>query len=281
MKLLLTVLALFIIHLSHAQLEFQGDFEKTPFVILIDEDEPVFIFYEAIEESIVLYNMDMTLLVSMTIPIEYDGPANALFHVSRQLFDCDSTNIEYLITRAGFEPEERFVKIFREDGEEIFSLPEHYYETQEGIIQNPSIGYPLAQVEDGVQFVFRNGFGGTQVTSPSKVYKSCGQIPSYSCQILGSGGNVGLDDNVGGVNAYSLHPNPGDNRFEIEYQLPNGQSEGQLLVYSISGQLVLEKRVGEAMRKILVNTSDWETGRYEVVLRTKEGGFISQSYIEM
>lgn len=264
---------------SIAQLDFVGSYDTPARLIYLSDNEPAIMIYHQSAELLELYNTDLTLISSIDIPIEYVGSGQYnLFHPSRTLFDCDSTNIEYLISYGSMNISEAYVKIIRDDGTVIFDLPEHTFADETIISANPTYGASMVEDEQGVVFAFFNdGFP----SGPTSLYRSCGSIPGNCRPCNINGFSVGENGISPPLNDYLLYPNPGNNQFAIEYDLEDTYSEARLTLVNMNGQVVLEKKVGPSMNYILVNTSNLASGRYQVVLSAEEGVLISTAYIEV
>lgn len=280
MKPLLFSLALLFSISGTAQLEFVGSFETMARLIYLSDDEPAIMIYFPTDELIELYNTDLTLIESIDIPVEYVGSGQYnLYHPSRSLFDCDSTTIEYLISYGSINDAQAYVKIIRDDGTVIFDLPGHIFADESTISANPSLNAAMIEDDDGVVFAFLNeGIAGN---GPTSLYRSCGSIPGCSLPCGESDVNVGGNELSRPLNEFIVYPNPGNDQFAIEYELAREYSEANLSLVNMTGQVVLEKRVGPAMNYILVNTSNLSSGRYQVILQSMEEVLISTSYIEI
>lgn len=266
---------------TSAQLDYVGEFLSPTRLIYLTDNEPAIFIYEPLEEHIELYNTDLSLITEFEIPVEYEGigPYH-LFHVSRTLFDCDSATIEYLISFESFIETESYVKVLREDGSTLFELTGHYFRDETILSTNPTYGSRMVEDENGVLFAFETAtsIGGS---FPVTLYRSCGSIPGCANPCAGSDeGTVGLTEqnNNGRLNIY---PNPGDNQFVLEYDLPEEHRRGRLILYDLQGREVHSVLVGPSMHQVYVNTSHLAAGRYQLVLRTTTGQTLSTGYVEM
>lgn len=276
---LFTALSFLLSFSSIAQLDFVGSYNSTALLIYLSDNEPAIMIYHPSDELLELYNTDLSLIASIDIPVEYVGSGQYnLFHPSRTLFDCDSTNIEYLISYGSINMSEAYVKIIRDDGTVIFDLPEHIFADETIISANPSYNASMVEDDQGVVFAFFDDIFPGAATS---LYRSCGSIPKNCRPCNINGISVGENGISPPLNDYLLYPNPGNNQFAIEYDLAKTYSEARLTLVNMNGQVVLEKKVGPSMNYILVNTSNLASGRYQVVLSAEEGVFISAAYIEI
>ena len=68
----------------------------------------------------------------------------------------------------------------------------------------------------------------------------------------------------------SIYPNPTTDWADVRYKLPEGIEKGQLIVTSTSGQQMMTLPVQGQQGFVTLNTSEWLTGTYFVVLYTDE-----------
>jgi len=263
--------------LSIAQLELIGTVDGYVSSMYLSDNEIVF-YDRTGNETFDLYNSDLSLLTSVTIPIEWNPLAPYyVYFVSRDLFDWDPSNIEYMLTRSAPEVEDTFVRIIREDGSILFDLPEYRYTSSTRWFQYPAGPAGIIEDENGVVFTFTYGTG----SLPTAFYRSCGSIPR-SCPPCAIDSLMTDSQNFQQLQgSYNIFPNPGNDHFRIEYELPRSVSSAWLCLYDMQGREVLNKQVGASMPHILVNTSDLNSGRYQLILRTNEQALISESYIEL
>lgn len=281
MRFLLFSLLLFVVPCKLiSQLEFVGSYDSLARLIYLSDNEPAIFIYDQQNEHIELYHTDLSLITTFDIPVEYEGSAQYnLFHVSRTLFDCDSTNIEYLISYSSENTLDAYVRILREDGSVLMDLPEHTFADQELLNEVPSIHKSMIEDENGVLFVFFNS-GIPHPTEPATIYRSCGSIPGCT-NPCNNDGTVGIWEGDLEDDQLVLYPNPGNDQFAIEYELPRQYEKATLRLVDMRGRVVLEKQIGPSMSHIIVNTSGLRSGRYEVVITTSNGDLISESYIEL
>jgi hypothetical protein len=171
---------------------------------------PKILVYEPSENHFDLYNEDYTLYRSVDIPYEYQGSAQYnMFHVSRTLFDCDSTNIEYLISWSG--QSQTWSKVIREDETELLSEEDVIYNAyniavpeSNGIVSGPN----------GSLLHLEGGFSGSPL---SRVFQLCGQLPRNTSRLDST--MTGLTEVDQPLDQLKLYPNPSDSQINIDYDL--------------------------------------------------------------
>jgi hypothetical protein len=68
----------------------------------------------------------------------------------------------------------------------------------------------------------------------------------------------------------SIYPNPTTDWADVRYKLPEGIEKGQLIVTSTAGQQMMTLPVQGQQGIVTLNTSEWLTGTYFVVLYMDE-----------
>ncbi len=233
----------------------------------IDHGMPKIIIRES--EGVEIYNMDLSLYTSFVYPEDIGSITGALY-ITRSLFDCDTTQIEYLIS--GGTSDSSFTRIHREDGTLVFDLPGYFFSSSTNLTDT-EVG--IASDENGSYAIFSSGFG----TSDILVYRFCGQVPqplaresdgSIISGIIEQGSNTGFD----------IYPNPARETIRFEYDL-QGHQKANLQLFNTSGQLMKELMLGQAFDFIRLNISDLEQGTYIARITTDDGFELSEKFIKV
>ncbi len=240
------------------------------FFALIDHDLPK--IYLQYSDHFELYNLDFTLFKSIDHP-EVLGNAYYIHYITRSMFDCDTTQVEYLANVDSTDPLVRGVRIYREDGSELLNVP-NFRLTNIGIgNQDPTLSSVTA---DGSGSYLM--FGQSTPGFDRKLYHFCGQPPQLSARNMQGeilGGRPGV-----ATQGFGLYPNPAHDHIRIEYDLEGYQS-ATVSIYSISGTLVKQVMVGQAFKSFLLDISSIPAGTYVVHVATKEGLKLSEKFIKI
>jgi len=211
--------------------------------------------------TIKLYNVNHSLYKTIPIKNSPVNPQDVLF-ISTTLFDTDSSTIEYMIdysdatylTGSG-------VNIYREDGIILFSEPtlSAYFPWVEAINPIRPSWYPIVRTSTGTKMILDsiNTMGGV---GSFKVYS----LPGIYYPTAGFNHNQ-IDNQIGLSNPY---PNPAINSTRIDYELPNGVNEGDIVFYNLQGNEIKRFKVDRAFNTLLISTSDITSGTYYYQLQT-------------
>jgi hypothetical protein len=65
-----------------------------------------------------------------------------------------------------------------------------------------------------------------------------------------------------------LFPNPANGYFTIAYQLTNAFKTAQIVIFDISGKLVINQELKYDIDQIIIPTENWKSGQYSVSILT-------------
>src|SRR2546423_596911 len=67
------------------------------YTVQISSTETKYLFEDTVANSFSLYNMDFTpFMINIAVPEPFDNWTFQVMYVTRSLFDCDTSNIEYV-----------------------------------------------------------------------------------------------------------------------------------------------------------------------------------------
>lgn len=243
--------------------------------ILIDTDMPKILIKH--HSNFQVYNLDYTLYADIDFPESVDTTFFGLYLITRTLFDCDSTQLEYMVARDSFSPDESSVEILHQDGTELFSL-EGYGEFMIETIENfDPLRRSVVSDASGSTIIFQQT--PTNGDRISRIYHFCGQVPQLSARNMNGELTTGRPE-LSGRSGFSLYPNPGKDQIKIEYDL-NGQRHGLLTVYNMSGQQMKQAELGPAFHNILLDISSLSAGSYIARITTDDGSQLSEKFLKV
>lgn len=198
-------------------------------------------------EEIKLYNLNHTLYKTIDIPLPYVPYKYRIQYVTRSLFDCDTSNIEYLLLwtngDAGFFNDT--LRLYSEDGTVLF-------EEAPGFMGWICVGCAtiissyIRETPDGTEMQLDNF-----TTGETRIYNLCGTLPtSYE-----SGSN---SDNL----SFRSYPNPAKEFATIQYHLPDNVKEATLNIYDQQGIEVKSFQIDNTFSNVLLSSDDLISGTY-------------------
>lgn len=211
-----------------------------------------------------VYNTDFTLYADVDYPGE---PAPYLAYVTRSLFDCDTTQLEYLLWG------DNDVRIIREDGTVLLFLEDYWFSTA-GILGVNTTEAPVVSDETGSYIIF------DKMNSDSlRMYHLCGQVPQALARTADGSVISGIMQQGSG-GGFKIFPNPSADRIQLDYDL-GGHSTGRVFLYGSTGSLVLEKRLGAAFDHIYLDISSLATGTYIAKITTDGGLVLTEKFVKV
>lgn len=264
-KKLLFVLFL-ICNIGRAQLTLENIYPASIrfYLTQIAQNEYKYLWIDPQGNAFKLYNLNHSLMLSETVPITYSASSSVynITFVSRSLFDCDSTNIEYGIVflgNGGPGYPNPYFAVYRTNGvlfQKIDSVRFLNYSTgvMAGTYNNHT---PVINTPAGSKLILAKPNG-----QPA-IYSLCGNIPTG---IVKNGGDT-FDDAL-------PFPNPTNKQITLPYTFPGNETKGKMLIYNNSGQIIKEFDVDNTFNSIVLNTTDLSPGIffYELVVKGKKSG---------
>jgi hypothetical protein len=203
-------------------------------------------------ETITLYNMNHTLFSTITIPVAYTVNTYYIGFITANLFDCDSTTVEYLLNSNN---PSNYVRVYRDNGTQLININAAILNACNGCAGVLNFG--IFNTPSGTKMLIGNS------NNSQSVYSLCGSLPSGFNDLTATA--------AGGVNRLSANPNPATDYTVIEYNLPQGERNGDLIFTDLQGNTVKKFTVDHTFNDIRISTADLPSGTYLYSLQTKSG----------
>lgn len=207
-----------------------------------------------VAKTIYVYNMNHSLqkIISFAGFPSLGSSINILY-ISENLFDLDS-DIDFMYSGpTGINT--YYTGIYNEDESLIFS------DTGAPVVKvnTPLQQYPIYNTIQGSKMIlsFPNG--------EAKVFSLPGTL---STAIAEANGQLMQTQN-GQFN--NLYPNPSYGEVTLQYKLPEGEKEGELILYNMQGVEVKRYKVDNTFKDVLIDNSQLPAGNYFYNLQTSKG----------
>ncbi|MCX6350935.1 MAG: T9SS type A sorting domain-containing protein [Bacteroidetes bacterium] len=260
-----TFITLFSCNAAFGQITFEHSYTQSfsyPWIAYLDnrtENYAVVVHPPTgIYDSIYLYDLNHTLSYTGYFPKGPKGvdstaraPQNVSY-ITRSLFDCDSTNIEFLVyyfyAADSVSPGRYSVSVCRGNGTVLFSKDSAYFASKSVVKTAKGTKLLLWQQQP------------PYTEYKTLVYSLCGAIPTgYETPALHKDNNGTL---------YDAYPNPSKGYTHIDYKLPNGVNTGEIIFCDLQGKTIKTMKVGAAFNDVLISTDDLPAGQYLYYLKT-------------
>jgi hypothetical protein len=226
-----------------------------------------YILFDHLNSQFTIYNLDHSIYLNVLIPITYVAGSSQyqIAYVTKSLFDCDTSNIEYALSFLGNGGPTSYPKhfyVYRTDGTQLTDIDSCcFMNYSDGWKYGPLYNRPIVRTPVGSKLILRCLDGGT------RVYSVCGNLPSSCDDDLSLLVEGSPERHILG-NAF---PNPTHNQITIPFSLPDNEKNGIIKIYDINGMEIKTFRVDRNFNSIVLSTSELSSGTYYYQLQTSKG----------
>ncbi len=216
-------------------------------------------YYLVINDTLKIFNLNHTVYKQIQLPQQFIQEDYSVLYVSDKLFDIDS-RVEYLLFHISYTGKATVgVKVFNEEGMEIFSADDYHIFTE-------FLGeIPILSTENGVKMIL-----GSWVYNTVRIYSLPGFLPDN------------IKENINFPNIFGLstsYPNPSKEYTRINYRLPKGINDGEIVIFTLNGMELKRFRVDRTLGYLIVTTNDLPAGTYLYHLQTRSGISVGKKMI--
>lgn len=237
----------------------------------IMENEFKFILQDG--DTIRIYNLDHSVYKKIkrkrSTAQQNSATTNYVFYISKTLFDCDSTNIEYLVTNKTSAGLGNLLEIYRENGDTLFMDSRMQLMDFSSTLHPFGFRNPIVQTPLGAKMLVQRQIG-ANIRAELRVYDLCGSLPTNIYPNSASS----LSTNIN-TKAY---PNPFNDILTIEYDL-NDNTNGKLELFNTNGQRVDTFDIDNTFNNIRLDGSKYQSGNYYYTISTPKGQRITKKLI--
>ncbi|MES2726467.1 MAG: T9SS type A sorting domain-containing protein [Bacteroidota bacterium] len=204
--------------------------------------------------SINIYDMSHSLV--KTIPLtniarSQSGDIGSILYFSENLFNADpKIEFMYVTDSTVFST----TKIYNEDGTLLFNE-----NGAPNIIPNIHLQqYPIYNTATGTKMILSYGNG------QAKVFALTGTLTTA---IQSASQDMMKEQNL----ISNPYPNPSKQSTSIDYKLPDGINQGEIVFYDIQGSEIKRFKVDRTFDTLLISTDELTSGTYYYQLQTSKG----------
>ncbi len=244
----------------------------------ISATESKYYITDTLTNTLSLYNMDFTpFITNIALPQPIIPGYYQTLYITRTLFDCDSTNIEFMYESPSGGGCASTVYIMRTDGTQLFRLDSARSDYCAGSCLGLSdMVRPIVNTSDRARLFIRYPLCGAN--SKTLIYSLCGTIPQ-SCPCDAGVPTETFD--IGNINQsfVRVFPNPSSNSMTFEVSLPDNMNEYELVIFDNQSKVVIRERITNSHYKLTLDSKDFSSGNYFYSLCTKDKSFQSGKFI--
>ncbi|MBI3503139.1 MAG: T9SS type A sorting domain-containing protein [Bacteroidetes bacterium] len=206
-----------------------------------------------------IYDMNHSLVKTISLAgVPTPSGVFDVLYLSEHLFNLDD-KIEFMYdtpVSGGF-----YTGIYNEDGTLLFS--------------DTSLAWIKTNYEQQQLPIYNTSFGTKMILScPNGQAKVFGLPGTLSSGI--QEGNAALMQAQGLGN---LYPNPSTGKATLQYELPKGEREGEIILYNTQGAEVKRYKVDDTFNDLLLDNTQLQAGTYFYQLQTSKGSVGSKKMV--
>ena len=268
MKKLLFIIAILISTVSSkGQITFEHTYDyyrKFFFVTDIGNNDYKYVIQDSLGFS--LYNLDHSLYLNVisAIPIQQAPSYYEIAYITKSLFDCDSSNIEYVITAPTHQGN---FYVFRTDGTLLFEKDTVRGPYCFGCASGSIWQQPIFNTPDGAKLLLFSIDSQNGDQDSISVYSLCGTAPTF------------VRDISSNENFVKVFPNPTNGMLNFEIMPPNNQDKFQLAIYDSDLKLIDKGDINGRSFQFDLSKRSLSSGMYFFDLRTEKKVFQTGKFI--
>jgi hypothetical protein len=249
-------------------LEYTNDtlaFGEQFYCVDIGSNEYKFIHVNPVINGFSLYNLDMSPFISNVVVPTADSIAKGLIitYVSRTLFDCDSSNIEYAY-EAPYGSTRYPFRIFRTDGSLIFKVDSARGPYCFGCFGGATDVRPIKNTPEGTKlFLDKLNPSGKGIL----IYSLCGSLPT---------GYKALNEPQ---NFIKVFPNPTTGSINFEFIAPSNSEHLKLSIIDLNGNLLKTESISGLQHHYSLDVKSYSSGTYIFSLSSENTVYQSGKFI--
>jgi hypothetical protein len=239
--------------------------------VQISNNETKFYFEDSLNNTFSLYNMDFTpFLLNVAVPEPYSPSVKGyeVIYLSRALFDCDTTNIEYAYAAQGGNPNNRTFYIMRTDGTQLFRLDSAIAPYLLGTLNGSQDVRPIINTSDGAKLFLYY----PQNTNNLHIYSLCGILPEPLDVFDFSNGRLNSP-------MVKVFPNPSATTLTFQISLPDNMKEYELVIINENAVEKRREKINPGLSNCVIDVGDFNSGTYYYSLCTKTNAHQSGKFI--
>ncbi len=235
--------------------------------VQISATESKYLFSDSVNNTFSLYNMDFTpFLLNIAVPEPFATWTFQVLYVTRTLFDCDSTNIEFVYEATLGGTGNNPFYIMRTDGTQLFKRDSAYGAyCLGGCLGLTDILRPIRNTSSGAKLFLHIPGGNGQLTS---IYSLCGTLHVD-----------GFDFSEVNQSVVKLFPNPTTGSLTFQISAPDNVNEYELVIVDNNAKELRREKINLRNDKYVIDVSNFSSGIYYYSLCTKNKAYQSGKFV--
>lgn len=221
----------------------------------IGNNDYKYIYSDYLTNELKIFNIDHTPFLTIAVPISLiDHNEYNIGYVTKSLFDCDTTMIEYAIMAGQYR---RNFYIYRQDGTLLFQRDSTLAPWCFGCFNGSSDVRPIVNTPSGTKLFIAKadtmGFVNTV-----DVYSLCGSLPQDIFDFKPASNQV--------INVF---PNPSKNQIQFQFQFHDNFRNYELVIYNSTSNVLKTVKLINSTNEYILDNSLFSSGLYYYSLNSE------------
>ncbi len=239
------------------------------YTVQISKTETKYYIQDTITNTFSLYNMDFSpFMLNIPVPepflpFQYNFEVT---YITRTLFDCDSSNIEFAYKAVGSGQTGAYKPfyIMRTDGTQLFKLDSALAPYCFGCLNGSQDIRPIQNTSAGAKLFLYYPVP----TNRLRIYSLCGTLPQDVFDFTNQ-------------NKYSIkiYPNPTSGSLSFQINLPDNINDYELIILDNNGKEMKREKINFGVSRYDIEVSSFSSGSYIYSLQTKNKAWKSGKFI--
>lgn len=189
-------------------------------------------------------------ITNIVVPVTSDSIIQgfSVIYITKALFDCDSTNIEYAF-QWQYDTHHPF-SVFRTDGTLLFQVDSANGPYCFGCYDGSFIWTPIKNTSDGTKLFLQQRPDSTSNVYRILVYSLCGTLPAT------------IYDFSEHKQFVKIFPNPASDELNFEITAPNNQESFQIVIFDSGVKEQRRENISYQQRGFTMSVKDLSSGTY-------------------
>jgi hypothetical protein len=236
----------------------------------ISDTETKYFFQDTLTNTFSLYNLDFSaFLTNVSVPEPFQPFVYnfEVIYITRSLFDCDTSNIEFAYTAIGSGSTGAYQSfyIMRTDGTQLFKLDSAIAPYCFGCLNGSQETKPIINTEEGAKLFLYYPSN----TNNLHIYSLCGILPTDLDPINKNNQQIYL----------RLFPNPNSGLLNFNINLPSNMEEFYLVIINNNGVELKREKLNLIQHMYSIDLSNYGIGNYFYSLISKNKIYQSGKFI--
>ena len=232
------------------------------YIVTLEVEGMKYVYRDNDNSEVRLYNLDHSIFKTMLYPTTkwYSLNLPSVLYISEHLFNNDdSIEFMFVYTAMNANPYYQATVILNEAGTILFEADSMAPNVQGNF---PEAQLPIYNTPNGTKMILSQTGTMANPNPNANVYGLTGTLTNSIKPFNNTWSNQMIEN---------IYPNPSTGNTTIEFNLPQGENTGQLVIYNNKGVEMKKYNVDNTFHTLLLNNNEFHAGIYYYQLITSSG----------